>query len=121
EFVNALNANQERDPKYEVIVDILLNRRWLQEGCIIFSQYFDSVWWLASQLSKDISEEAIGIYAGGQRSGVMVDGAFKRYDREDLKQMINDGSIRLLLGTDAASEGLNLQRLGSLINLDLPW
>lgn len=31
------------------------------------------------------------------------------------------GSIRLLAGTDAASEGLNLQRLGSLINLDLPW
>ena len=33
--------------------------------------------------------------------------------------------IRLLhkqpFGTDAASEGLNLQRLGSLINLDLPW
>ena len=26
-----------------------------------------------------------------------------------------------MLGTDAASEGLNLQRLGTLINLDLPW
>ena len=31
------------------------------------------------------------------------------------------GEVRLLLGTDAASEGLNLQRLGTLINLDLPW
>jgi superfamily II DNA/RNA helicase len=29
--------------------------------------------------------------------------------------------LRLAIGTDAASEGLNLQRLGSLINLDLPW
>jgi len=27
----------------------------------------------------------------------------------------------LLLGTDAASEGLNLQSLSSLINIDLPW
>ena len=35
--------------------------------------------------------------------------------------MVRGGDIRLLLGTDAASEGLNLQRLGSLINLDLPW
>jgi len=26
-----------------------------------------------------------------------------------------------VLGTDAASEGLNLQTLGTLINLDLPW
>ena len=29
--------------------------------------------------------------------------------------------MKLLLGTDAASEGLNLQRLGTLINIDLPW
>ena len=27
----------------------------------------------------------------------------------------------MLVGTDAASTGLNLQRLGCLINLDLPW
>ncbi len=29
--------------------------------------------------------------------------------------------LKLLVGTDAASTGLNLQTLGSLINLDLPW
>ena len=31
------------------------------------------------------------------------------------------GEIGCVVGTDAASEGLNLQRLGTLINLDLPW
>ena len=35
--------------------------------------------------------------------------------------MVQSGEMRLILGTDAASEGLNLQRLGTLINLDLPW
>ncbi len=34
---------------------------------------------------------------------------------------MRDGTYRLLVGTDAASEGLNLQKLGTLINLDLPW
>ncbi len=29
--------------------------------------------------------------------------------------------LRLLVATDAACEGLNLQTLGSLINVDLPW
>jgi hypothetical protein len=29
--------------------------------------------------------------------------------------------IRLVIATDAACEGLNLQTLGSLINVDLPW
>jgi Helicase conserved C-terminal domain len=31
------------------------------------------------------------------------------------------GYFPLIIGTDAASEGLNLQRLGTLISLDLPW
>lgn len=39
------------------------------------------------------------------------------FECEDVRR----GALRLLLGTDAASEGLNLQRLGTLINLDLPW
>lgn len=121
EFIDALNVNQERDPKYQVIEDLLLNRNWLQQGCIVFSQYFDSISWLATQLSEALPREPIGIYAGGQRSGVLIDGMFNKRDRESLKLMVQSGEIRLLLGTDAASEGLNLQRLGCLINLDLPW
>jgi len=35
--------------------------------------------------------------------------------------MVRKREIKILVGTDAASEGLNLQTLGSLINLDLPW
>lgn len=38
-----------------------------------------------------------------------------------LRSASRAGEIKLLLGTDAASEGLNLQRLGTLINIDLPW
>jgi len=38
-----------------------------------------------------------------------------------LKARVRSGELKLLLGTDAASEGLNLQRLGTLINIDLPW
>ena len=35
--------------------------------------------------------------------------------------MITSETIRLLVATDAACEGLNLQTLGTLINMDLPW
>jgi len=121
-FLDKLEANQEADPKYDVVRRLLIEEDWLEEGCIIFSQYFDSIRWLADQLSRDLTKgEVIGIYAGGQKSGVLVDGVFTRKERESLKQMVQRGEVRLLLGTDAASEGLNLQRLGTLINLDLPW
>lgn len=120
-FIATLEANQDQDPKYKVVMDCLINRGWLAKGCIIFSQYFDSLWWLAENLSKDLPGEKIGIYAGGQRSGIICDGIFNRNSRDEIKVMVARGELRLLLGTDAASEGLNLQRLGALINLDLPW
>ncbi len=120
-FVDLLDANQERDPKYLVVLKLLIEEKWLKKGCIIFSQYYDSTWWLANQLAKELPDELVAIYAGGQRSGIIEKGEYRKTDRENIKQMVRRGEIRLLLGTDAASEGLNLQKLGSLINLDLPW
>ncbi|MBW2066873.1 MAG: DEAD/DEAH box helicase, partial [Deltaproteobacteria bacterium] len=119
--LKALKANQDRDPKYQRVWDYLVTKGWLDLGCIVFSQYFDSTWWLARQLSADLKGEPIGVYAGGGNSGIMLDREFKRTSRDEIKQKIGKGQLRLLLGTDAASEGLNLQRLGTLINLDLPW
>jgi superfamily II DNA/RNA helicase len=122
QFLDKLEANQDTDPKYEVVRRLLIDEDWLDAGCIIFSQYFDSIQWLAEQLSRDLPKgESIGLYAGGQKSGIVVDGIFTKQEREQLKKMVRRGEIRLLLGTDAASEGLNLQQLGTLINLDLPW
>ncbi len=119
-FLDVLSDKQDQDPKYHKIKDLLQNG-WLGRGCIIFSQYYDSIEWLSGKLSHDFSDEIIGIYAGGQRSGIIENGKFIRTSREKLKSMVRYGEVRLLLGTDAASEGLNLQTLGSLINLDLPW
>lgn len=120
-FLKALEANQERDPKYQIVRAQLLDHGWRELGCIVFSQYFDSVLWLAGQLTADMPEEEIGIYAGSQRSGVMHNGVFTSTPRDLIKERVRKGEIRVLIGTDAASEGLNLQRLGTLINLDLPW
>jgi hypothetical protein len=120
-LVDALSANQEIDPKYERVLHYLRNKKWLDRGCIIFSQYFDSVKWLAEQLVSDMPNESIAIYAGSGKSGIWEKGRFRSISRDEIKRRVRQGELRLLLGTDAASEGLNLQRLGTLINLDLPW
>jgi len=120
-FVRALEANQEQDPKYALVLEYLRERGWLDLGCIVFSQYFDSVWWLANRLTVDFPGVEIGIYAGAQKSGLLKDGEFQPTSREEIKGMVRKGVLRLICATDAASEGLNLQRLGTLINLDLPW
>lgn len=121
QFVAALEANQERDPKYAVVVDCLKMRGWLEAGCIIFSQYRESIEWLAQELTKEFPDEPIALYSGPATSGIMLNQSWIPTSRETIKARVQAGELRLMLGTDAASEGLNLQRLSTLINLDLPW
>jgi SNF2 family DNA or RNA helicase len=120
-FIETLNANKEKDPKYKLLLKLLLDDKWIERGCIIFSQYYDSAYWVAENLSSDLSNEKIGIYAGGDKSGIFIGGIYEKRSKEEIKQMVRRRELRVLVGTDAASEGLNLQTLGSLINLDLPW
>jgi hypothetical protein len=124
-----LRQGGNKDPKLEALVAYLLgthtrdNSRWLDLGCILFSQYYDTVRWVGEELAKrsEFANMDIGLYAGSNRSGFWREGKFQRCDRNILKGRVRAGELKLLLGTDAASEGLNLQRLGTLINIDLPW
>ena len=121
-----LDAATTEDPKYLAVERILLRgvegtERWLDRGCIIFSQYHDSARWVAQSLSARLPEEPVALYASVAGSGLYRNALFTPMTRESLKDGVRQGTIRLLVGTDAASEGLNLQAIGSLINLDLPW
>ena len=120
-FVKTLEANQEKDPKYKLLLKLLLEDNWIERGCIVFSQYYATSYWVAENLSSDMPNEKVGLYAGGDKSGVFIDGIFEKRNKEEIKKMVKQRELRVLVGTDAASEGLNLQVLGSLVNLDLPW
>lgn len=127
--LDLLRQGGSKDPKLEALIGYLLGtnsgvtRRWLDLGCILFSQYYDTVRWVGDELAKrpEFASMDIGLYAGSNRSGFWREGRFQRCDRNVLKGRVRAGDLKLLLGTDAASEGLNLQRLGTLINIDLPW
>lgn len=96
-------------------------KTWLEHGCIIFSQYFDTVEWIAKELSKTLKSEVVAVYAGVGKSGLFRDEQFNSVEREVIKKAVKTREIRLVVATDAACEGLNLQTLGTLINVDLPW
>ena len=55
------------------------------------------------------------------QSRILRNGKSSRVDREDIKHGVREYQIRVVCATDAACEGLNLQTLGTLINVDLPW
>jgi superfamily II DNA or RNA helicase len=109
------------DPKWRVLRHFLIERDWLRHGAIVFSQFFDTVFWAATSLAAELPTIPVAVYAGAGRSGVFREGQFVACPRDDIKKAVREGAIRLLVATDAACEGLNLQTLGTLINVDLPW
>ena len=46
---------------------------------------------------------------------------FVHVERDVIKKLVKTRDVELVVATDAACEGLNLQTLGTLINIDLPW
>jgi len=125
-IVEELSRPEARDPKTSAVRYFLTEHRtegktWLEHGCIVFSQYYDTVRALAAELAVALPGEAVAIYAGAGKSGIHRDGDFASVDREAIKAAVRDRAIRLLVATDAACEGLNLQTLGTMINVDLPW
>lgn len=109
------------DPKFRAVRHFLKTMGWLEHGCIIFSQYYATARWVAEQMAQDIPNERIALYAGADKSRLFHEGGSVQTEREVIKKYVGERQIRLLVATDSACEGLNLQALGTLINVDLPW
>ena len=79
-----------------------------REPAIIFTEY------------RDTLERVAGMFP--DVSTVLLHGGLTASQRSDSLRRFVDGSARLLLATDTASEGLNLQqRCRVVISLELPW
>ncbi len=126
EIETQLSRPEAVDSKLETIKWFLTEfmtdgKTWLEHGCIIFSQYYDTVHWIARELALVYPGLVVAVYAGAGKSGLFRDDQFSTVEREVIKNAVRTRKIRLVVATDAACEGLNLQALGTLINIDLPW
>ena len=96
-------------------------RRLQDEGrsVLVFTEYTDTMDFLKDWLSPLYGKE-LATFCG--RGGERWDG--KRWvsvTKDAITASLQNGELRVLLCTDAASEGLNLQKAGAVINYDLPW
>jgi len=91
------------------------------DSAIVFTQYTDTMDWLRDYLAEQMPGQPLGCYSG--RGGEVRDlsGQWQSCTKEQIKQRLREGKIKVLLCTDAAAEGLNFQVCGVLVNYDLPW
>jgi len=91
------------------------------DSVIVFTQYADTMEYLRDYLADQMSGMPVACYSG--RGGAWRDasGQWVPCSKEEIKRRLRDRQVRLLVCTDAAGEGLNLQFAGVLVNYDLPW
>jgi superfamily II DNA or RNA helicase len=107
--------DSKRDQFYGVLRRVVDDGR----GVLIFSEYLDTMEYIRDNL-QDLFGHSLGCYSG--EGGQLWDGTeWKKVTKDVITDKLQKGEIKALVCTDAASEGLNLQAAGAVINYDLPW
>jgi SNF2 family DNA or RNA helicase len=80
---------------------------------IVFTEHKDTLRYL---------QEKIVSLIGRPEAVVTIHGGTKRHERKAIQEKFSqDPNVLVLVATDAAGEGLNLQRAHLMVNYDLPW
>lgn len=110
--------NTGEDSKLSHFLTILGKELAQRESAIVFTQYTDTMDYLRENLLQFGSLVACYSGRGGE---IYQEGEWQKLPKEKIKKQFREGKIEILLCTESASEGLNLQTCGVLINYDLPW
>jgi superfamily II DNA or RNA helicase len=80
---------------------------------VIFTEHRDTLNYLAGRITTLL---------GHQEAVVIIHGGIGREERLKVQESFkHDPRVQVLLATDAAGEGINLQRAHLMVNYDLPW
>lgn len=80
---------------------------------VIFTEHRDTLTYL---------QDKIGRLLGRPKSVVVIHGGMGREERLNAQEAFKfDPETQVLVATDAAGEGINLQRAHLMVNYDLPW
>jgi len=107
-----------KDRKWMQLLDVLNDPRMKNEAgrrqkLVIFTEHRDTLDYLATKIRLELlRDEAVVTIHGGLQRGQR---------REAQNAFLNDPAVEVLIATDAAGEGVNLQVAHLMINYDLPW
>ena len=111
--------NSGEDRKWEELSrllqdnDNMFDPEGRREKLIIFTEHKDTLRYLAEQIRS---------LFGNDESVVTIHGGMLRDERRKVEELFKqDKNVRILIATDAAGEGINLQRAHLMVNYDLPW
>jgi len=106
-FLEMARKLEEKDSKIETLKDIINYHIERGEKVIVFTEYKDTLRYLAEKLKEF---EPVTIYGGMEKEW-----------EQRIKEFVESERKNVLIATDVASEGLNLQVANVIINYEPPW
>ena len=90
---------------------------------MIFTQYTDTMDYVRDKLVATYgSRVGLLLRYAAANAGTPASETWEPTTKEQIKTLFRAGvEIKILIGTDSLSEGLNLQTCGKLVNYDMPW
>lgn len=116
--ISKLNVDSKARRLHAELVSVF---RQDSERVIVFTQYTDTMEYLREYLAREMPDVAVASYCGAGGAWRDSSGRWNPCSKEEIKRRLKTGQVRLLVCSDAAGEGLNLQTAGVLANFDLPW
>jgi len=108
-----------KDRKWEELSKLLQNQAEMFDAggyrrkLVIFTEHRDTLNYLT---------ERIGTLLGRPEAVATIHGGMGREERKNTEEAFKqDVNVDVLVATDAAGEGINLQRAHLMVNYDLPW
>lgn len=69
---------------------------------------------------RETCDEVAGALAGAGFAAVALHGGMEQHDRNTVLLLLRNGSLRVVVATDVAARGLDIDDLGAIVNYDLP-
>ena len=110
EMANTLYNQQQEEQKYKELKKLLTSEGVIDgEKLVIFTEHKDTLLYLQERLTNN------GYHVATIHGGMSVD------ERRMSQCRFMSKEVQILICTDAAGEGINLQFCRLLINWDIPW
>ncbi|MCY4257864.1 MAG: helicase-related protein [bacterium] len=122
-FIADLDALPPDEPKMSLLQKLLAQS--FADGhrtVVVFTQYADTLRYVRDRLVAIYGTQVVCYYGGGGERWSLESRQWVPIPKEEVKELFRRGDdVRIMLGTDSMSEGLNLQTCARVINFDLPW
>jgi superfamily II DNA or RNA helicase len=113
---------EKGDSRLRGVINLIKEHLIKDDKIVLFTEYRDTAEYVYNKLGNEVPEikDKIALVTSGEIRIAGWDRS-RRPSIEDLKQYLKRGQVKLIVSTDIASEGLNLQVANVIINYEPTW